>query len=215
MTVRPFSFCKTNKSNHHSRSFAYRPLNRRRRLSWGFSCIFFCILYRCSTANGVRSKLRSRWASDTFGTISDLPVEFELSLYYSLLVPLKLFLHNRSGIRITLCSTLKFRHLPPFQMLRNIFVKFTNMLDFSFSIVDETTTALMFTRNETRFFSLAVSTKTSPTPSVVRSKYYFWFDISGIPLAAKTIRNRLTLHLDILFKLCKKRVHLIIVLANP
>ena len=48
------------------------------------------------------------------------------------------------------------------------------MLDFSFSIVDETTTALMFTRNEARFFALAISTKTSPTLSVVRSKYYFW-----------------------------------------
>ena len=47
------------------------------------------------------------------------------------------------------------------------------MLDFSFSIVDETTTALMFTRNETRFFSLAVSTKTSPTPSVVQVNTIF------------------------------------------
>ena len=110
---------------------------------------------------------------NAFGTISDLPIELVLSLHYSLLIPLKFFLSDGSRIRITPYSTLKLRHFALSQMLVDIFVKFTNVLAFFSDIIDETATALIFTRNETRFFSLTFPTKTSAMPSVIRSEYYF------------------------------------------
>lgn len=111
---------------------------------------------------------------NAFGTISDLPIELVLSLHYSLLIiPLKFFLYDGSRIWITPYSTLKSRHFALSQMLVDIFVKFTNVLAFFSDIIDETATALIFTRNETRFFSLTFPTKTSAMSSVIRSEYYF------------------------------------------
>lgn len=90
---------------------------------------------------------------NAFGTISDLPIELVLSLHYSLLIPLKFFLYDGSRIWITPYSTLKSRHFALFQMLVDIFVKFTNVLAFFSDIIDETAAALIFTRNETIFFA--------------------------------------------------------------
>lgn len=155
---------------------------------------------------------------NAFGTISDLPIELVLSLHYSLLIiPLKFFLYDGSRIWITPYSTLKSRHFALSQMLVDIFVKFTNVLAFFSDISMKPLPRWYLPEMKQDFFRLhflqrlalchllfEVNTISSLT-SLVSLLHLKQYDIDWL-ISEKAIH--------LLFNLCRKRVHLIIRLAN-